>query len=178
MMRVARLGQVADQVAHVLDLGGVEPVGGLVQDQDGRLVEDGLRHPHALAVAAGQGGDGDSPLGGQLGALQGLADRRRPVLGPDPMERGLVIQVVDDGHLRVEGAVLRQIADAPLNGAAVGGDVQPVDADAARVRLKEAGEHLHDGGLARPVVAEQADDFAATDIERDIVHRAQIAITS
>src|SRR5262249_57359827 len=40
---------------------------------------------------------------------------------------------------------------------------------------KEPGEHLHRGGLAGAVRAEEAEDLAATDVEADVVDRGEIA---
>jgi hypothetical protein len=46
--------QALDQLAGLDDLFGVEAGRGLVQDQDVRVVEDGLGQPHALPVALRQ----------------------------------------------------------------------------------------------------------------------------
>ena len=44
-----------------------------------------------------------------------------------------------------------------------------VDEDLARVRLVEAGQDVHQGGLAGAVLAEQAEHLAAVDRDRDAV---------
>ena len=48
------LAQGADELADLDDLVGVETRRGLVEDEDGRVVEDGLGEPEALPVALGQ----------------------------------------------------------------------------------------------------------------------------
>src|SRR3546814_8494360 len=50
------------------------------------------------------------------------------------------------------------------------------DAHRARADVGQAQQHPDGGGLARPVGAEQAEDFAAPDLERDVVDGAQTAV--
>lgn len=47
--------QMAQQIAHLLDTGGIQAVGGFVQDHDLRLVEQRLRDPQTLLHPQGIG---------------------------------------------------------------------------------------------------------------------------
>ena len=46
---------------------------------------------------------------------------------------------------------------------------RPVDDDLARVRLVQAGQDVHQGGLAGPVLTEEAQHLAAVDRDADVV---------
>ena len=47
-------GQPLDQVAGFINLLGIEAGGGLIEDQHIRVVNNGLRQPHSLAIAFGE----------------------------------------------------------------------------------------------------------------------------
>jgi hypothetical protein len=69
--------------------------------------------------------------------------------------------------------VLVDHPDAPLDGVfgVVYLDLFAVYEDGARIRLVEAVEDLHQGGLPGAVLAEQAEDLAAVQRDRDVVVR-------
>ena len=48
------------------------------------------------------------------------------------------------------------------------------DFDTAQCRLEDARQNLEQGGLARPVVADDADHFPALDLEIDIAQRPEL----
>ena len=80
-------------------------------------------------------------------------------------------QVVGDGELAEHRWLLRQVADAEL-GARVhglGGDVAAIELDAAGIGRHQADDHVETGGLAGAVGAEQADDLAGVEGQREIV---------
>ena len=47
--------------------------------------------------------------------------------------------------------------------------------DAAFAGLQQPIEHLHEGGFPRPVLAQQRMDFAAADVEIDMIDRGELA---
>ncbi len=83
---------------------GIEIGGGLVEDQDRRIVHQRLPEADALAVAVGEGAD---VLAEHLGQAADVDDPLHPLL-----ERGLVqaahvsdeLEVLPDAHVLVEGA--------------------------------------------------------------------------
>ena len=81
------------------------------------------------------------------------------------------------GEHRHQHEVLMHHADAGADGVAgaVEADRLAVDEDFALVRPVEAGEHVHQGGLAGAVFAEQAEHLAGADVEVDGVVGDQIA---
>ena len=52
-----------------------------------------------------------------------------------------------------------------------GGEWTPVQRDLARIGHESAGQHLNDGRLACPVVADERDHLPGCDIEADVSHR-------
>ena len=56
------------------------------------------------------------------------------------------------------------------------GDVPVLEPDAARGDASEAGDGSQHGGLARPVGADEADDLALGDGQRDALERLDLAV--
>ena len=82
--------------------------------------------------------------------------------------------VVLDRHVREERVGLEHHVDRPPVGRHAG-EVLPVEQDLARGRLLEAGEHAHQRGLAAAGRAEQGEELALVDDEREIVDGDEIA---
>ncbi|MNN22539.1 hypothetical protein D3C81_1358990 [compost metagenome] len=162
--------QILDQLAHLMLLVRVEAVGGLVEDQRARIVEDRLGQADAALEALGKGLDG---LAEDMLQLH-LADR--PV---DPLPLFGTAKATDLGdeleeaahrHVAITGGTFRQVADLPLGFQGLGMDIEAEDARSAGGRRQEAGEHLHGGGLTRTVGAEETQDFSRCDAEGQVVH--------
>ena len=51
------LGQFLDQLSYLEDLQGIESIGGLVEDQHIRTVQDGLTEPYSLTIPLGERGN-------------------------------------------------------------------------------------------------------------------------
>ena len=90
--------------------------------------------------------------------------------GLDDLEHGA--DVLLDGEAAKDRGFLRQIADAEPRALIHRqlGDVVAVELDGAAIRLDQAGDHVEHRGLAGAVRAEQADRFAAADIDADAAH--------
>ena len=78
------LGHLGNQLAHLVFLVGIEPVGGLVHDEHFRVAQDGLGDANAALVALGQRLDGLLEHGTEAGLLDRAAKRcdrraRRPL---------------------------------------------------------------------------------------------------
>ena len=152
---------------------------GLIQDQDGRVREEGARDRHALALAAGQ-----------LHAA--LAHHRVIALGQahdEVVRAGLPRRVLDLGLRRAGpavGDVLGQRAveqdglllhDRDLTaqrGLLRLGDVLSVDQDAAFVDVVQALDQLDERGLARTRMAHQPDALARRDARREMLVQRRV----
>ena len=93
----------------------------------------------------------------------------RALVGLGDLENGE--DILFYGHSAEDRCLLRQIAEAEDRPAVHRkfGDVLPVEEDSAAVRLHQAHDRIEAGRLAGAVRAEQADDFAAVDVERHVV---------
>ena len=146
---------------------GVEVGEGLVEQEGDGVADDGAADRDALALAAGElagaaleegvdlehaGGVGDAA--GDLGAGQaGVLETEGEVLA--------------HGHVRVEGVGLEDHREAAVGGADLG-DVRAVDGDGAGGRAVEAGDEAEQGGLAAAGGADEDDELAVGDLERDV----------
>ena len=153
----------------MLDLRRVQAVGGFVEDDDFRIVQNGLRDAHTLAVAARQARYRGHDLVLKLGGGDGFLDGVHLLAIRDALKLRRVVEKGRDCHFRIERAVLGQVAHEALRAAPVALDIAAIDGNAARRRLQEAREHLHDCGLARAIMAKQAHDFAVPDCEAHII---------
>ena len=93
----------------------------------------------------------------------------------EAVHRGEEVEVLEDRQVFVEREPLRDVADAAADFLSGPGDVEAVHRGAPLGRGEQAAEDPDEGGLARAVRAEQAEDLAAPDLQRDVVERADLA---
>ncbi len=160
--------QGKDHVPHLVHAGGVEPVHGLVEDEELRVAEEAGRHSQALAHAHGVlrhpvvgAVDDADPLQCRLDAVtrRGLACRRQDLevlpSAQMPVEAGLVHDGADPGEGHVP--LLRDGETEQRHGAGVG--------------VGQAQQHPDERGLARTVRTEVAERTSPGNEELDAVHR-------
>ena len=171
--RAAPVGHVLDETAHLLDAGGVEAVGGFIQNQQlwvskQRLGDSKtLAHPqrillHLPATAVGQ-----------------LYDLQNPVNIPlrDVFQLCQNLQIFLPGQMAVAGGGLDEGASLPQQGQPVlRGHGLSQKADAPAVGLHQPQQHLHGGGFSRAVGADEAVDAAFRDGQGKTVHHGHFPI--
>ena len=86
-------------------------------------------------------------------------------------EAGKEPDILVPGELEVGGELLGQISDQVPDQHRRGAGVVPEDTDRAGVGADQGGQHPDGGRLAGSVGAEQAEDLAGSDAERDPVDR-------
>ena len=160
--------EVLYEVADLDYLPGVEAHGGLVENDDLRVAQQGLGYAHALAVALGEVLDEPvrdvAYLRDGHDALHLLSE-----LGP-----AQALRVSDEGEIfprrpvHVERRLLRQIAQQPLRRARILKDVVPVDLHLAGAGGEAAGHDVHGRGFPGPVRAEEAVDLPVLNVEREV----------
>ena len=151
--------------------------GRLVHDDEAAVERERLGDLHELALRQREahhrrvGGEIDAEAGedrpDRLAELRAVDEAERaaaPRLAADE-DVGGGVEVVEEVELLVDES------DAGGDGARDGhrGARGAVDADRARARRDDAAEDLHQGRLARAVLADEADDLAGGDGEADIV---------
>ena len=167
------VAEAADGAHHVGGVVDVQVVGGLVQQDVFGVLRDDHGDQRTLALSARQlvdeavlktlqfhVGDGlvDEPfvLGG--GAAAGVGEAPEGHQFPDGQ---LHLDVVGLGQ---DGQLFGQLAAFPA------GNVFAAEVHEARVPGDEPRDDAHDGGLARPVGADQGEDLPLGDLKADGVH--------
>ena len=164
--RHAAFLQAADQVEEPLDLLFRQRSRRLVHDQDVGAERQGLGDLHELLLGNRQLLDRGARVDGDAQVLQ--LGQGAVALGP-PVDQAHLPQqagqlrlpaqedVLADGLVRCEVELLVDGADAHLLGVVRGakGHRLPAQDDAALVVAVDAAQDLHQGGLARPVLAHQ-----------------------
>ncbi|EMY33032.1 phenol hydroxylase [Arthrobacter crystallopoietes BAB-32] len=154
----------------------VQAGGGLVQQQDLRLVDQRAGDGQPALHAAGERVHAGLGLVGELGELQQLV-RLRPQVAVGQAEVAAVDdQVVADPDLVVEVVLLRHHAQVRPDLGAVAVRIQPHDGQLARGALRDAADHPHCGRLAGAVGPEQAEGLPRRDVEGDAVDRGEIPV--
>ena len=158
-------------------------LGGLVQHEDPRIVEQRPGDGDPLTLPAGEP---RAPLA-DVGVVSQGVPRDEVVAvgrlgrGDHAVGRGLaqaVGQVVVNGPAEQEG-LLEDHADLPAQVAGVDlADVQAVDQDSPLVHVVEAGQEVDDRRLARAALAHDADPLARLDPETDALENRLVAVVA
>lgn len=152
---------------------GVDAAGGLVEDEDARVVGDDAAEGQQLALAGGEVGAGFLELGfvglGELFdewcCLHGFGGSADLVVG----DVGAEADVLFDAAGEHEHVLLDRLNGAAqvLEGDAA--DVDSVDGDAAGLDVPHAGQEVGDGGFAGAGVADDGHGFAGIDGEGEVL---------
>jgi hypothetical protein len=150
--------QDANVVAEIVNLVGIETRGGLVHDENGRIVQQRLSETHALAITARE-------LADRLfrhAVERALCDHRVHAV----LERGAQFarfaeeaQELDRRHVIIKRTVLGQVPQMTRAFQALRGHVETGDARRALAGGQIAGQDLHGRRLAGAVGAQERDDL-------------------
>ena len=163
--------EAGDEVAHELDLVGVEADGWLVHDDDGGLGEDGLGDADALAEAFGEFADDAVAFASEVADFHDFGDARGEAAAGEFLEASAIVEVFGDAHVLGERVVFGHVTDEAFDFLRARGDGDAVDERDAGGGWEVAGEDAHGGGFAGAVGAEEAEDFAAPHGEAEVVDR-------
>ena len=172
-----RLAQLPNEVADLDDLRGVQPHGGLIQNDELRAAQQRLRNAHPLTVALGQAADDPGQhffQPGAAGSFQHLFFALSLLF--DALQFRCKIQIFLHGHLRVKRRLLGQVAHTGLG---LLGFFRQAEARHLHLTLggcQIAGEDIHNGGFARAVGPQQAVDLAVRHRKREILHSRAAAV--
>ena len=160
-----------DQFEHAVDEQRREAHGRLVHHDDARARHQGARHRDHLLLAAGKRA---GRLAGAFGEAREQRHHARVVL----RDLGLVVtrvgahqHILTHRHGAEQAPRLRHRAEPAPDDLRrrQAGDRLAVEDHFAGAWLQQAEDHLHGGGLAAGIAAEQADDLPAADLDRKIV---------
>ena len=171
-----RLAQLPDEVADLDDLRGVQPHGGLIQNDELRTAQQRLRNANALTVALGQAADDPGQHFFQPGAAGSSQHLLLALRTLDPLELCHKVQILLHGHFRVERRLLRQVAYTGFGLLCLLRQTEPGHLHLALGGCQIAGEDIHNGGFARAVGPQQAVDLAVRHRKREILHGRAAAV--
>ena len=112
----------------------------------------------------------------QVDHLEHLVHPGRDDAGVDAVQLGVQAQVLLGGEVDVERGVLEDEADVAADVVALGDDVEAADARRPRTSAGEGAEHVDRRALAGAVGAEEAEDLARRDGERDAADGVDLAV--
>ena len=158
-----RLG--VDHLPHPPARKGVQSARGFFQDQHGRICDDRDREGQRLPPARRQEFHLPVAVGAELERFHDAVLPLGNVLLPQAVEGGVEADVFVDGQLLDQRKSLAHIA-GPAG-----------DRDLSAVRADQVADHPDQCGLACAVGAQQAEDLAAGQVQRHVVHGEEFAET-
>ena len=112
----AVLGELGDEGAGGAHLGGVEPVGGFVEDEDGRVVDEGGGEAHPLAIALTERPDAFVGVVGEAAPVDDASDGGAAGLSGEAEQAGPIIEVLGGLEFVVERGGFGEIAELGAGG--------------------------------------------------------------
>jgi hypothetical protein len=162
-------GQRADAGENVGAGGDIQADGGLVEQQEARPVKQRPGDLNPALLAAGEIADLLAGAVGEPRALQLDPGTLAPEPGGQPVEAGVIGEVLADGKLQVERARLEHDAEPAQRLGRLAADVIAEHGDAAGATVVEPGDQRKQRRLARAVQAEQGAEAPLPDAEAHIV---------
>ena len=176
--RLAERPELAQEFAQLDASARVQAGGRLVEEQDLRVVDQGVRQAQPLLHAARERLDVVVAAIGEVDELQEVADRPASLRGRQAVAASEEVQVLPDLHVVVDPEHVRhEPEDAPdLVGVPRHGPAG--DLGDARRRLQERGQDPERRGLAGAVRPDETEDLALLDVEVHAGdgHRRRVAL--
>ncbi len=172
---VAAFGQLLNQPANLMLLVWVQTIGGLVQNQHLRVVQNGLGQTDPALEPFGQRLDALAEHVLQFDLLNGALHLTLALGTSQATNTGDKFKEALDAHVAVTGRTFRQIAHLLLRQQRLGLNIEAADRRRTAIRRQKSGQHLHGGGLAGPVGPEKTEHFTRLDVKRQIVDGDVIA---
>jgi hypothetical protein len=157
---LVQAADVAPQVVAQLD---VDAGGGLVEDDEQRLVQERPGEQQPALHPAGELRRARVRLGAQVEDVDHLVGASLRLAGAHPEVAPVVDERLADGQEAVEVRVLLGYADDPARLHREMGVTE--DADRSRAGPDQVADRVDQGGLARAVGAEQPEELAGGDLE-------------
>ena len=161
--RLAERPQFAEQLAQLDARPRVEPRGRLVEEEDRRIVDEGVGEAEPLLHAAAEGLDVGVALFGEVDQVEQVADHLAPPPRRQPVAAGEEVEVLPDLHVVVDAEGVGHVADDPPRGGRLAADRDAADEGVAGGRREERGEHAQRRRLACAVRPHQAEDLVLAD---------------
>ena len=166
-------GKVRKQVAEADAFFGIEPGGRFVDDEQLRIVEQGLGDADTLLHSPGEPAQRALADVGEVNQVEQFVNAALGGRRIQAFDCGQVLQELDRIQVGVNAEILRQIAEDGAHGIRVYGQVDVVPCDLARSGASDGGEDAHQCGLAGPVWTQQA-QYAGSEFEAEVAQGKNI----
>ena len=143
----------------------IDAYGGLIQEEQLRLVHQSSGDVHAALHPAGEFLDRVVLAVGQRNDLQHIIDPLFELLAAQAVQAAEEIQVGAGAEGGVERQVLRHQPDQVFDLDGIFADIDAADARRARRWFQDPGQHRDGGGLPGPVRSQQTKDFSCFNAE-------------
>src|SRR6185437_103722 len=168
--RLALAQQRAQLLPHEVARLRVEAGGGLVEEEQVRIVHERAREHQPALHAAGELFDAARFARLERGELEQRTNAPRRLAGGIAEVARVDGEVLAHREIRIEVVDLRHDAHPPARFARIARHLVPEQGDRSRVGRREAEEHAQRGGLPRAVRAEEPEAFAALEVEVEPRH--------
>ena len=164
-------GEPPDQLADLDDLVRVQAGSGFVEDDDLRVVYEGLGQGGALAVSLGKFTYDLAVHGFKPTFLQHHVGAFAEFRAAEAPRARHEVQVRPDFHVHVQGKHLGQVPDDLAHAQRILEHVHAPDGGRAARGVEIGRQDLHGRRFARAIGAEQADNLALLHLERHTIQR-------
>src|ERR1051325_4760972 len=165
-------GELEQQVPQLATRDRVDARGRLVEEDDARAVHERGGEREALLPSAGERAGEAVAVRADVREVDRPLDALAALGAFQPVDGAEELEVLEHGEVAVERERLRDVADVAAHLLAFLFDVEAVDAGVAGGGDEEAAEDADERRLAGAVRAEEAEDLAARDLQRDVVEGA------
>ena len=163
------LAKFADQLPDFVFLVGVEAIGGFIEDENFRVMKEGLRQTCAMAVSLGQGVDGLVHHGLQEAGFDHAIDSFFPGQPGESPDAGAEAEKTDNRHIGIEGGGLGEVSDLPFGVLRLICNRDPADFHVAMGGGEKSGDDPHGGGFPGTVRTEESKDFTLLYREGEVI---------
>ncbi len=139
------------------------------------IMDQRLGQTNTLLVAAREPLNQLRALIDDIGFFERLADARRPLVRGNVFDSQDEIEIGLDGHIRVNGRRLWQIANVPAHLHRISEDIESGDAGRPGCSGHISGEDAHGGGFAGSVGAKETENFALIYCEGNVVNCCDVS---
>ena len=154
----------------------VHPAGGLVQQQDLRLVQQRLGQHHALHHATRQGLALHVAFLVHAHHVQAFIDPAFALATRHAVRRCEQVQHLPDLQIIGDRRKVGHVAEDAVDLVGLIGDIEAGDLDLAVGRLLERRHHADRAGFACPVRPDEAEDMAGGDLQGQTVDRGEAVV--
>jgi hypothetical protein len=157
-------------------MAGIDTDSGFVEQEDGRVMEEGCGEVESAFHTAAEGADAVTGTGLKPYESQGTFDSLAQRSAVDIVEGAEETEVLEGGEFVVKSEILGYEADPSFEGVGIGIESSAVNQHGAGVGSDESGDDGNGGGFAGTIGAEQCHARTGSDVKRNAVDDSLVAV--